>query len=75
MKKFIIILIMIGFFSKISATENGSAYNYEFVGIDGNSIKLSDYKDNVIVVVNVASRCGSWSNKSNRVHNGKNWLY
>ena len=58
MKKFIIILIMFGFFSKISATENGSAYNYEFNGIDGNSIKLSDYKDNVIVVVNVASRCG-----------------
>ena len=49
---------MFGFFSKISATENGSAYNYEFNGIDGNSIKLSDYKDNVIVVVNVASRCG-----------------
>ena len=34
---------MFGFFSKISATENGSAYNYEFVGLDGNSIKLSDY--------------------------------
>ena len=50
--------MMFGFFSKISATENGSAYNYEFVGLDGNSIKLSDYKDNVIVVVNVASRCG-----------------
>ena len=49
---------MFGFFSKISATENGSAYNYEFVGIDGNKIKLSDYKDKVIVVVNVASRCG-----------------
>ena len=49
---------MFGFFSKISATENVSAYNYEFVGIDGKSIKLSDYKDNVIVIVNVASRCG-----------------
>ena len=49
---------MFGFFSKISATENGSVYNYEFVGIDGNIIKLSDYKDNVIVIVNVASRCG-----------------
>ena len=58
MKKFIIVLIMFSFFSKISATENGSAYNYEFIGIDGNIIKLSDYKDKVIVVVNVASRCG-----------------
>ena len=49
---------MFGFFSKISATENGSAYKFEFVGIDGSIIKLSDYKEKVIVVVNVASRCG-----------------
>ena len=28
------------------------------MGVDGNIIKLSDYKDKVIVVVNVASRCG-----------------
>ena len=58
MKKFIIILFMFSFFSKISAAENWSAYNYEFVGIDGNVIKLNDYRDKVIVVVNVASRCG-----------------
>ena len=58
MKKFVIVLFMLSIFSKISASENGSAYNYEFVGIDGNIIKLSDYKDKVIVVVNVASRCG-----------------
>ena len=58
MKKFIIVLFMLSIFSKISASENESAYNYEFVGIDGNIIKLSDYKDKVIVVVNVASRCG-----------------
>ena len=29
-----------------------------FQGIDGNIIKLSKYKIKVIVVVNVASRCG-----------------
>ena len=50
MKKLIIVLIMFGFFSKISATENGSVYNYEFVGIDGNMIKLSDYKNKVSLI-------------------------
>ena len=58
MKKIIVILFMFSIFSKISASEVGNAYNYEFVGIDGNTIKLSDYKDKIIVVVNVASRCG-----------------
>ena len=58
MKKFIIVLFMFSTFSKISASENESAYNYEFVGIDGNIIKLSDYKNKAIVIVNVASRCG-----------------
>jgi glutathione peroxidase len=58
MKKLIIVLLMFSFFSKISASDNVNAYNFEFVGIEGNIIKLSDYKDKVIVVVNVASRCG-----------------
>ncbi len=49
---------MFSIFSKISASENESVYNYEFVGIDGNIIKLSDYKNKAIVIVNVASRCG-----------------
>ena len=48
---------MFGFFSKVLA-DNKNAYDYEFIGLDGNLIKLSDYKDKVIVVVNVASRCG-----------------
>ena len=33
-------------------------YDYEFNGINGELIKLSSYKGKVIVVVNVASRCG-----------------
>ena len=49
---------MLSFFNKAFATNEGSAYDYEFNGIDGNIIKLSDYKNKVIVVVNVASRCG-----------------
>ena len=49
---------MFGFFNKLIAEDSGVAYDYTFDGIEGNQIKLSDYKDKVIVVVNVASRCG-----------------
>ena len=49
---------MFSFFNNLGAADKKNAYDFEFVGIDGNSIKLSDYKDNIIVIVNVASRCG-----------------
>ena len=49
---------MFGLFNKVMAENPGVAYDYSFNGIDGGEIKLSDYKDKVIVVVNVASRCG-----------------
>ena len=58
MKKLLILLIMLGFFNKLNADNNQLAYNYQFNSIDGKIIKLVDYKDKVIVVVNVASRCG-----------------
>ena len=54
MKKFILILFMFSFFTKVAA-DNNNAYSYEFTSIEG-MIKLSDYKDKVIIVVNVASR-------------------
>ena len=49
---------MFSFLTKVAASENKTAYNYEFNGLDGGLIKLSEFKDKVIVVVNVASRCG-----------------
>ena len=58
MKKIFIILFMFSFFSKVIAENNGTAYDYEFNSIDGDLIKLSQYEGKVIVVVNVASRCG-----------------
>jgi len=58
MKKIIIILFMFSFFSKAIAGNNGTAYDYEFNGINGDLIKLSQFKGKVIVIVNVASRCG-----------------
>ena len=49
---------MFSFFNKLTAENSSVAYDYSFVGIDGSQIKLSDYSDKVIVIVNVASRCG-----------------
>ena len=77
MKKiFIIILFMFGIFGKVSANYTKLAYDFEFKNINGNMIKLSDYKNKVLVVVNVASRCGYtpqyeglqslWSNYKNK---------
>ena len=59
MKKiFIIIIIMFSFFSKTNAGYEKLAHEFSFKSIDGGKINLQNYKDNVIVVVNVASRCG-----------------
>ena len=58
MKKILIILIMFSFFSKVVAGNKSNAYDFEFNSLDGNPIKLSQYEGKVIVVVNVASRCG-----------------
>ena len=50
---------MISFFeNKVAANYEKLAYNYQFKDLDGSLILLSEYKDKVIVVVNVASQCG-----------------
>ena len=49
---------MFTFFSTSSAQYNQLATNFQFDGIDGNLIDISKYKNKVLVVVNVASRCG-----------------
>tara|TARA_B100000579_G_scaffold396287_1_gene374954 strand:- start:2679 stop:3224 length:546 start_codon:yes stop_codon:yes gene_type:complete len=57
-KLLIIIFIMFGFFNNAHSNYSKFAYDFEFNGIDGKDIKLSDFKDKVIIIVNVASRCG-----------------
>ena len=49
---------MFNFFYKSAYGASGDVYNFKFNSIDGGQIELSDYKDKVIVIVNVASRCG-----------------
>ena len=59
MKKiFIISILMFSFFNKTNANYEQLAYEFNFKNIDGGEINLQNYKEKVIVVVNVASRCG-----------------
>ena len=51
-------MLMFSFFTKTSANYENLAYDFEFKNIDGKIVKLSNFKDKLIVVVNVASRCG-----------------
>ena len=57
-KKYLFLIIMFGLFSMGSKTYAEIAYNFKFNGIDGTQINLTDYENKVLVVVNVASRCG-----------------
>ena len=58
LKKITLLIIMIGFFSNTSANYSNLVYDYSFDSLDGGKIEFKDYKEKVIVVVNVASRCG-----------------
>ena len=49
---------MFSFFNKANANYEQLAYEFNFKSIDGGEINLQNYKEKVIVVVNVASRCG-----------------
>ena len=72
----IVFLLMFGILEKASANYSKLVYDFEFIGIDGNKIELSNFKNKVLVVVNVASRCGYtpqyedlqmlWSNYKNK---------
>ena len=46
------------FFQKINANVTDDVYIHKFKSINGEIIDLGNYKGKVIVIVNVASRCG-----------------
>ena len=59
MGKFIIIFFMIfSFINSAKSYQGKSLYDLSFKGINGETIQMEKYKNNVIIVVNVASRCG-----------------
>ena len=58
MKFFFFTLIMLNIFSSAEAKYDKLAYEFMFKGINEETINLKEYKDSVILIVNVASRCG-----------------
>jgi len=56
--KIIFIFIMFNFFSNSYAKYEELAYDFKFNSIDGEIINFKDFENKVILVVNVASRCG-----------------
>jgi glutathione peroxidase len=60
MRKFFLILFlfMIFFQNTGSAKYEKLAYDFSFNDLDGSKIKLSSFKNKVIVIINVASQCG-----------------
>ena len=49
---------MFNIFSNANANYDKLAYDFNFKSIDNQTISLDQYKNKVIVIVNVASRCG-----------------
>ena len=49
---------MFSFTSNLSANYTKLAYDFNFNDLDGTQLNLSEFKNKVIVVVNVASQCG-----------------
>ena len=51
-------MIMSFFATSVSGDYSKLAYEFSFNDLDGSPLKLSEYKNKVVVVINVASQCG-----------------
>ena len=59
MKKILILLIVVFFFfEKNSSAYEKLAYDFSFKNIEEGLIDLKNYKGKILIIVNVASRCG-----------------
>ena len=57
-KIFLLIMIMSFFTTNATSNYDKLAYDFNFNDLDGSPLNLSEYKNKVIIVVNVASQCG-----------------
>ena len=58
MTKKILLLIMLFLTSIIAKENNMSIYDFNIKTIDGEEVSMSKYKGKVLLIVNVASKCG-----------------
>jgi len=57
--KLLFLIIMISLFTTTTNAEYKKlAYDFTFKDLDGSNINLNEYKNKIIVIVNVASQCG-----------------
>ena len=57
--KLILIIFMIFFLkTNVSAEYDKLAYDFKFTDLDGTNMNLSEFKDKIILVVNVAIQAG-----------------
>ena len=55
----LIFILMISFFgNQTLANYEKLAYDFKFKDLDGSDLNLSEFKNKIIIVVNVASQCG-----------------
>ncbi len=57
-KKIAILIIFFMFNTNLNSAYKKLAYDYSFEDLDGSRLNLSEFKNNVLVVTNVASKCG-----------------
>ncbi len=56
--KIIFSLLVMIFSLKGFAQEKENIYKFDIIDIDGNEVSMTDYEGKVILIVNVASKCG-----------------